>query len=125
MFQKFNPNPKKSRVGDCVIRAICTAMNMEWRQAYIELADLGLQMGDMPSSNVVWGTYLYEHGFNVVMTPNFCPDCYTIRDFCRDHPNGVYVLGTGTHVVCAIDGIYYDTWDSGAEVVIYYFYKEV
>jgi hypothetical protein len=31
------------------------------------------------------------------------------------------VIGTGTHVVAVIGGDYYDTWDSGEKVVLYYF----
>ena len=53
-----------------------------------------------------------------------CPDCYSIEDFCQDHPKGVFVIGTGTHAVAIIDGCYYDAWQSGREPVVYYFEKE-
>jgi hypothetical protein len=46
---------------------------------------------------------------------------YTIRDFCRDHNKGTYILATGTHVVAVKNGDYIDTWDSGAEIPIFYF----
>ena len=78
----------------------------------------------MPSSNAVWGAYLRHQSFRRYIIPNECPDCYTVSDFCCDYPKGVYVLATGTHVVTVIDGEYYDTWDSGNEVPIYYFKKE-
>ena len=52
------------------------------------------------------------------------PDYYTVQDFCIDHPKGTYVLGTGTHAVAVVDGYYYDAWDSGKEIPIYYFSKE-
>ena len=41
--------------------------------------------------------------------------------FSYDHPEGEYILGTGNHVVTVINGDYYDTWDSGNEIPIYYF----
>lgn len=72
-------------------------------------------MGDMPSANVVWMEALSDLGFRRYNLPNKCPNCYTIVEFCRDHPQGFYVLGTGTHVVAVIDGKYYDSWDSGFE----------
>ena len=121
MFVKYNSNPKKSRVGDCVVRAISTALGKDWNDVYVELADLGLEMGDMPSSNHVWGTYLYRRGFDAHLIPNFCPDCYTVREFAMEHPHGTYILGTGTHAVAVVDGGYIDAWDSGNEVPIYYF----
>ena len=48
----------------------------------------------------------------------------TVREFAKDHPEGKYILGTGTHAVAVIDGDYIDTWDSGDEVPIYYFQEE-
>lgn len=121
MYVKYNSNPNKYRVGDCVVRAISTALGRDWADVYMELAELGLEMGDMPSSNHVWGTYLYKMGFDVKLIPNFCPDCYTVREFARDHPHGTYILGTGKHAVAVVDGGYIDAWDSGNEVPIYYF----
>ena len=52
------------------------------------------------------------------------PYCYTVKDFCKDHPQGVFVLGTGTHAVAVIDGDYYDAWDSGNKVPLFYWRKE-
>lgn len=121
MYIELNNNPHGSRVGDCVVRAISTALNEEWESVYVDLADKGLELGDMPSSNHVWGSYLMDEGFTREVIPNTCPDCYTIKDFCLDHPHGTFVLGTGTHAVCAIDGSYIDSWDSGDEVVIFYY----
>lgn len=81
-------------------------------------------MHDMPSSNAVWGAYLIDLGYKRYVIPNVCPACFTIRQFCELHPKGKYLLATGTHVVTVIDGDYYDTWDSGDEVPVYYFTKE-
>lgn len=45
-------------------------------------------------------------------------------DFAREYPHGVYVLGCSGHVLAVIDGKWWDSWDSGAECPIYYWYKE-
>lgn len=120
-FVQANPNPRNGRVGDCVIRAITIATNSTWEKVYTELAAYGFAMGDMPSSNAVWGQYLKDKGFKRDIIPDTCPqDCYTIIDFCNDNPNGTYILGTGSHVVAVIDGNYLDTWDSGNEAPIYF-----
>lgn len=125
MFEFFNPNPKQNLIGDCVIRGICKLTGMDWVDAYMEVVAQGLAMYDMPSSNAVWGAYLYDNGFRRNVIPNTCPNCYTVKDFCNDYPQGKYLLATGTHVIAVEDGVYYDTWDSGNEIPIYYWRKEM
>lgn len=120
-FFYANPNPLNQRVGDCVIRAISLATGESWKRIYQDLSAYGYRMADMPSSNAVWGTYLKDKGFRRRVVNDPCPDgCYTVRDFCRDNPDGVYILGTGTHTVCVKFGDYLDTWDSGDEVPMVY-----
>lgn len=123
-YQYYNPNPCKKNVGDCVIRAIAMAFDMSWNDAYTEIALYGLEKCDIPSSNNLWGSYLKEHGFKVRVLPDSCPDCYTINDFCKDHPIGTFIIATGTHVVCCINGDIFDSWNSLRESVSFYFEKE-
>ena len=123
-FVQYNPNPKGNWVGDCVIRAISKLTNQDWDSVYTGVCLQGFIMKDMPSSNSVWGAYLLSNGFRRRVIPNTCPDCYTVRDFCHDHQNGSYLLAIGTHVVSVVDGDYYDSWDSGNEIPVYYFTKE-
>ena len=123
-YRNYNPNPSNKYCGDCVIRAFAAATDSDWDTAYLKLVLRGYVMHDMPSSNSVWGEQLMHEGFVRDIIPNTCPDCYTVKEFAKDHPTGTYVLGTGTHAVAVIDGEYYDAWDSGNEVPIYYFRKE-
>jgi len=81
-------------------------------------------MHEMPSSNAVWDAQLISEGFVRAVIPNTCPNCYTVKDFCRDHVDGKYILGTGTHAVAVINGKYYDAWDSGEEIPTYFYRKE-
>lgn len=76
-------------------------------------------MGDLPSANHVWGQYLLEHGFSRHIVPTEL-EPYTVSDFSDDHKQGTYVLALNGHVVCVVDGDYYDTWNSGNEIVLYY-----
>ena len=124
MFKFYNPNPIVARVGDCVIRAICKATNKKWEEVYNDLCDFGFNMADMPSANSVWGAYLRYLGFNRYVVSTEYPDSYTVYDFAEDNKNGTYILALSGHVVCVQDGDYYDTWDSGDEVPIYYWCKE-
>ncbi len=123
-FIECNNNPLQKRVGDCVIRSIAAAMYEDWDRVYIDIMLEGYNLKDVPTANYVWGSYLMRNGFRRRTIPNTCPNCYSIRQFCEEHPQGTFILATGTHAVCARNGDYLDTWDSGDEVPVYYFEKE-
>lgn len=123
-YRSFNENPGNKNVGDCTVRAISTLLDQDWEATYIGLAMQGFLLCDMPASNHVWGSYLRKNGYRRDIIPDECPDCYTVREFCEDHPKGRYMLALSGHVVAVVDGYYYDTWDSGDKIPIYYWYKE-
>ena len=118
MYIHVNPNPNGAFVEDCVVRAICIATGQSWDDVYMHICFEGFMMKNMPSVNKVWGNYLSSLGFVQYALPNTCPKCYTVRDFCKDNRNGIYILATGSHVVTVVDGNYCDAWDSGDEMPI-------
>ena len=124
MFLFWNNNPKGLKIGDCVIRAISTALNQTWERTYIDLCIEGFLFADMPNSNAVWSSYLINKGYKRRVVPDTCPNCYTIGQFAEDHPTGTYIVATGSHVVCVKDSQVMDNWDSTGETVAYYFTKE-
>lgn len=124
MWQYYLNNPAGRRVGDCAVRAVSVALDISWEDAYALITAAGFAMGDMPSSNSVWGAVLRQHGFSRMNLPDECPDCYTAADFVRDHPRGIYVLGFGNHVATVRDGIIYDAWNSSNEIVQYVWYRK-
>ena len=123
-YIEYNPNPVGRKVGDCAVRAIAKALRTDWETAYAMIALNGYNMGDMPSSDSVWGAVLRQNDFYKKAVPNSCPDCYTVSDFCYDHPYGTFVLGFGGHVATVVDGDLYDSWDSSNEIPIYYWYRK-
>lgn len=122
-YISYNPNPAHCNVGDCTVRAICKAMGKDWEQVYAGLTAFGFMLRDMPSANHVWGAYLRRNGFHKYIVDDHGQDIYTVDDFCRDNPSGTFVLCIDGHVVCVADGYYYDSWDSGGEIPIYYWTK--
>lgn len=124
MYIPTNTNPNGYHIDDCVIRAISIAENKSWDYISLSLAMHSFDLKGMSSTNFVWDDYLRMNGYIRSAIPNSCPRCYTVKDFCEDHPTGIYILATGSHVVTVIDGDYYDTWDSGYEVPIYYYIKK-
>ena len=123
-YIEYNNNPVGRSVGDCAVRAISKALDYDWESAYVLLAINGLNMGDMPNSDSVWGATLRQEGFYRKSIPNTCPECYTAEDFANDHPYGTYVLGFGGHVATIIDGVLYDSWNSSQLIPQYFWHRK-
>jgi hypothetical protein len=126
----LNLNPLKRNTGDCVVRALAFATNRSWDDIYWELCEKGFERAEMPSWNSTWWDVLKDLGFTRHIIPDTCPSCYTVDDFCKDHPEGKYVLfipyssEQSGHVVAVEKGNVYDTWNSTKEVPLAYWRKE-
>lgn len=114
MWVRHNANPISAHVGDCTVRAISTATGKTWERTFVEMCVIGFAMKDMPEANRVWGEYLRQCGYKRQTLIDEC----TVDEFCKEHQKGVYVIAVDGHVICAIDGNYLDTWDSGNETVV-------
>ena len=120
MFIRYNANPAGNQVDDCTVRAISTLTNRSWREVYLALTEKGYWLYTMPSTNKAWMAYMRDLGYERHNLPDMCPDCYTVREFCIDHPRGRFLVATHGHVLAVIDGNYYDTNDSGDEMPVSY-----
>lgn len=127
-FVYTNPNPADQQiVGDCVVRAVAIALDVDWDEAYILLLLEGYKQKDMPSSDRVWISLLQSSGFRLHSMPACVNNsCWTVGQFSEDKSfrKGTFTIGTGGHAVTVIDGDIYDTWDSRNEPVIFYLSKE-
>lgn len=122
IFVEYNNNPNNILVDDCVIRALSTALGKSWDNIYLELMIEGFKKKNYPNYNSIWWSYLEDRGYHRKLIPDTCPMCYTLKQFTKDRPRGIYIVGDGSHVVAVVDGVYVDTWDSGNIPVLYYFH---
>lgn len=123
MWELYNPNPRgRMNATDCAVRAVAKATGMSWESAYIWIALQGFIDGDVPDNNHIWGRHLARLGFRRYDMPD-CPDCLTVAEFCRAVPEGTFIVGTMSHAVAVVDGVYYDAWDSGDEIADYVWMK--
>lgn len=123
-FIYLNLNPFNKDTDDCTIRAISLFLNQSWDKTYLDICEMGFFIKEMPSTNHTWRKYLINKGCIRERISNFYPYEYTVKDFCYDHPYGRYLIKVDEHVLTVINGIYYDTWDSGNEIIHYYWRKE-
>lgn len=105
-FIYYNPNPlQRDNAGDCSIRAITKVLEnrgFDWDKTYAAVCVYGFMLGDVISSNDVWGAFLEDQGFQKYFVEKKCRDCFTIDQFCEDHSSGKYVIGTGNHAVTVV-----------------------
>ena len=124
MWVKYVNNPcGRNGVGDCVLRALGKVLGKTWHEVYWDLCLMGAYMCDWGNSNAVWDAYLREKGFVRAAIPNTCPECYTVEDFAKENPKGVFVVATGSHAIAVVDGCVYDSWDSTQEIPTYYYFR--
>lgn len=126
-FKYFQPNKLelKDEYGDCAVRAICKAEDMEWLDAY----DLMWSY-----SREVQSPLNCKYGFEHILKKlgyKYCPISNkkgskrpTVTEFSKAHTTGTYVLVVANHYVCSKDGFFYDTFDSGDKSLYGYWEKE-
>lgn len=117
MWIDYNPNPRKKNTGDCAVRAIAKALGVNWEQSKVLLDIYSMDNSEVETSDLVWGEILFVNGFEMI--PLNCTSGCDLVGFCKEHNRGTYVVKLPNHVVCVVDGDYYDSWDSGREVPIY------
>lgn len=57
MYEYYNPNPKNKQTGDCVVRALCKALDKSWDEVYILLCVQGFIDKDWGNVNSVWADF--------------------------------------------------------------------
>ena len=116
-WRKYNKNPCGKSIGDCAVRAVSVALGLTWYQAFDLLCVEARHMCNLPSADEVWGAVLTQNGF----AKRAIHQVQTAEEFCKAHPDGVFVLAFGGHVATVVDGVLYDSWDSSHEIPIYYY----
>lgn len=126
-FHYYNANPKNKIGGDCVIRAICTALNQSWEQTVRELTEVGIKYGYIVDDPHTYKRYLKAKGWVMHKQPRKVDDTkYTGKEFCeraRRYENYIAHIG-GNHIVAIVDGKVNDIWDSTNGCIGNYWTKE-
>lgn len=111
MFKEYNAHPKGIKTGDCVVRAIATAMNKDYMECRRELNRKKRELGYSSYKDT---KFLYEYlkGYpRLIFKPVKGEPRIKGSDFTKLHPQGTYILKMAGYVVTCIDGVILDTWD--------------
>lgn len=117
-YKYYQPNKKdlKDKYGDCVIRALTKALNMEWLQVFDEMQPISREMQVPFNCRPCYEKYMESKGLKYTGISNKKGTKRpTVETFAKEHKAGTYILRVSRHLVTVVDGIYYDTWDSGGK----------
>ena len=127
-FHYYNANPKNKICGDCVIRAISTALNQDYVTTYKELFVLSLKTGYIVNDKKNYSKYLKLKGWKKMSQPKkYNGTKYTGKDFCWEEAllSQRYIAHIGGHhIVAIINSKVNDTWDSTDGCIGNYWVKE-
>lgn len=120
VFHFYNANPKGKYTGDCVVRALCTALEESYEKVSRDLLENALRTGYSFASKDNFDNYLKSRGWVKQPQPRKDDNTkYTGEEFCLEiqshrnwyNPQIIANIGGG-HVVAIMFGEVYDTWDS-------------
>jgi len=112
MFVYYNANPKGENIGDCVIRAISLALNIN----YYDVIDILYKNSNYFNCDMLvrdcYGNFLSKH------FPKIIPNKEkAVKDVANDFKDKTLVIRIEKHLTTSISGKIYDTWDCSNEIV--------
>lgn len=112
-FHYYNANPKNRITVDCSFRAISTALNQDYNQTVMEMAELMCKTGYALDDKKGIKAYLALKGWIMHLQPRHLDGTkYTGKEFCKEFEGTCIANIGGHHIVCIKDGKVLDTWDS-------------
>lgn len=112
-FHYYNANPKNRITGDCAFRAISTALDQDYNQTVMEMAELMCKTGYALDDTKGIKAYLESKGCVIHSQPRHSDGTkYTGTEFCKEFKGTCIANIGGHHIVCIKDGRILDTWDS-------------
>ena len=114
---KYNANTRGTSTGDCTARSISLAFNIDYSKVR--------KMMNASAKKLRYRSYNADGNVNTVIADlgggyRKRPDKkISVNEFADTNPQGTYLIGCSkltedraTHLVCVIDGVVYDSWDS-------------
>lgn len=121
-FEYFQPNDHVC--GDCGIRAVAKALNCTWEESLTKLYQEALKIKDAPGSRETISKVLEANGFKwVPICPKRGEKRPIVANFAKENNEKIYVFNVSSHIVTAVNGKYYDIWDSGDKPLYGYWVK--
>lgn len=129
ILKRYNANTRDSNVGDCVKRSLSVAFRMDYDEVSRELNRIKRDIGANAFNNLRVVDQFLGHRNTTAWTTIQAGERPTVEVFADEHSIGTFLLLSGdpkesqfrgitNHMICIVDGVIYDSWDSRNEVVV-------
>ena len=113
MFVYYNANLNHEIVGDCVVRAISTALDLDYNYILQELYKI---------SNYFNCDMLVKDCYSILLNEKYNLPMYDgkgnkVWKVAKDFSDKNLIMRVDGHLVASKNGNVYDTWDSSHEIV--------
>ena len=127
-FHFYNANPKNRRSADCVVRAIATALEIDYVTCAKEMFDMYIKTGYIINDAKLEKKYIESKGWVAVKMPKK-PDGkrYLVKEFINKFAkkNTSYIIHAGRlHTSCIVNKKVFDIWDCSNEYIGTYYEKK-
>ena len=112
-YKYHNTNPNGYHIPDCVIRAISTAMNIDYYGVLSMLHKNG-QYYSCNDLSVRCYKKLLDYDFNL---HHFVGNGDTAKEVAQNFPNNIVILRMKGHLSVSINGIIHDIWNCSDEII--------
>lgn len=113
MYVNENVNPRRHKVGDCVVRAIAKAERKGWLETHDNLTTIARSLYTVLNDKMAYSKYLSKYPkIEVMHMVNGKRKRYTVKEIAKEM-KGTYVIRLANHLTTVVDGKYYDIWDCG------------
>lgn len=120
-FNKVNQNPKGRKAGDCVIRAISSALGKTWDEVYQDLAAIGFKIKAMPNEKTTYERYLKQQGWEKHKQPRKVSGFkYVVGELQELTTASRVLISVSKHLTCVIDGSIVDSWNTNSKTICNY-----
>lgn len=111
MFKEYNRHPKGLKTTDCVVRAISTALDIDYLECRRNLNQTRKELGFGSYKDTKF-LYKYFEGYpRLIFKAIKGEPRIKGTDFTELHPKGTFIIKMAGHITCMIDGVILDTWD--------------
>ena len=113
-FQFYNRNPLNKIEEDCVNKAISLALNEDYYVIQDKLYDIA-DLYECDALCPCCYRFLLEEYYGLERIDSY--KGYTIKEFAKENPTGIFLIRLSGHLTCLIDNVNYDLWDCSNEII--------